>query len=302
MADFSKVVDEAYEQYKSDKDGAVDPRLNDVKPHKTGISVVFSDGTSIDKGDTDIASPLGSIVKIPIAAILLSQNSPEELVKKSGCCPCCRKQGSKPKISVSRRGIRAVSAIEPTGDPDSKWNFIENQMINMMGSAPQLDDKLYERLTADANSAEIATAIAETDYKLLDDPKMSIDLFLRAQSMTATTRQLATMGATIAADGVNPSTNEIVFDGAISQRIVGMMAAKGPHKMTLPWNLMAGIPAKSSFGGAMLAVYPGLCAIAAYGPEINQHGVSVKASKVIMYIMNKLGISVFASAKVKIEK
>ena len=119
--------------------------------------------------------------------------------------------------------------------------------------------------------------------------------------MTASTEQLAMMGATIAADGVNPSTKQICYDGANSERIVAMMAAKGPHKMTLPWNMMAGLPAKSSFGGAVLGIYPGVMAIAAYSPALNPKRVSIKAAHAIMSIMQELQLSVFQSAKVKVD-
>lgn len=77
------------------------------------------------------------------------------------------------------------------------------------------------------------------------------------------------------------------------------MAAKGPHKMRAPWLVAAGIPAKSSYGGAILGIIPGVMAIAAYAPELNPAGVSVKAAKAIIDVMQKLDISIFASAQVK---
>lgn len=40
-------------------------------------------------------------------------------------------------------------------------------------------------------------------------------------------------------------------------------------------------------------------AIAAYSPALNPAGVSVKAAKAIIDVMQKLDISIFASAKVK---
>lgn len=302
LSELQQAVDHAYEQFKSLNEGEIDSRLDDVDPKAFGITVTLADGTTINKGDTKIQAPLGAIVKIPVASILLSQNAPQEIVKKAGQC-ACQCSGEKPaeKLSKGHKGIRAVSMIQPQGDPDSKWNFIENQMINLMGSAPQLDRKLYEGLNKAAAENNVEDALAKAGYFLYDNGEVSIDLYNRARSMKASTEQLAMMGATIAADGVNPATKQICYDGAISERIVGMMAAKGPHKMSAPWAMLAGLPAKSSFAGSMLGIFPGVMAIAAYAPAVNAKGISVKAAHAIMSIMNQLQISVFQSASLKID-
>lgn len=302
LSELRKAVEKAYEDNKSIKDGEVDPRLKGlVDENEFGISVALADGTMINKADSDALSPIGDILKVPVATILLSQNPIDEIMKKSGMCACCCSKADKPQVPVSPRGVRAVSLIQPEGDPESKWNFIENQMIGLMGSAPQLNDKLYEKMKADNKEADVVNAFAKANYYLFDDAAVAVDLYTRGSAMMASTKQLAMMGATIAADGVNPVSNEIVFDGSLSQRVVAMMAAKGPHKMSRPWLIVSGLPAKSSFGGAIMGVLPGVMSIAAYSPKLNEKGVSVKAAKAIIEIMNSLGISVFSSACLKIE-
>lgn len=302
LADLRKAVDEAYEANKSIKEGEINQRNCCAEAGSFGISVMLPDGTLINKGDTNVKSPLGSIAKVPLSTILFTQNSPMELIKKSGQC-CCHKVAKKPHgLSFSAHGVRAFSAVEPTGDPESKWNLYANRLVELTGSAPELDDKVYELLENEAKETKLQDTLAADGYYLYDDAGLAIDLYLKALSMTASTEQLATMGATIAADGVNPVTGNTVFDGAITQNVVALMAAKGPHKMRAPWLVAAGIPAKSSFGGAILGIIPGVMAIAAYSPELNPAGVSVKASKAIIDVMRKLDISIFASAQVKFVK
>ena len=299
LSDLRKAVDEAYEANKSLKEGEADPRNACADTKYFGISVMLPDGTLINKGDTDVKSPLGSISKVPLSTVLFSQNSPMELTRKSGQC-VCHKVPCKPKgLSFSAHGIRAFSAIEPVGDPESKWNLFENRMIDMMGSAPELCDKTFQALEKEAADTKLEDTLTADGYYLYDDAALSIKLYLKSLAMNASTRQLATMGATIAADGVNPVTGKTVFDGAITQNVVALMAAKGPHKMRAPWLVAAGIPAKSSYGGAILGIIPGVMAIAAYAPELNPAGVSVKASKAIIDVMQKLDISIFASSQVK---
>lgn len=298
LSKLRKTLYESFDEFKNANEGTPDARLEGVDADKFGISLALADGTIINKGDTAVASAIGGLVKIPISSILLEQNGAEDLIKKSNQCPMMPK-GEKPAVKGAR-GIRAVSAIEPVGDPESKWDIIENRMISLMGSAPQLNDKFYEKLKTDIDSE--VNALAAAEFFLYDDGAMSVDLYRRATAMTATAEQLAIMGATIAADGVNPLTRKIVFDGRYAKNIVGMMAAHGPRKMRRPWDMLTGLPALSSFGGTVLGIFPGVMAIAAYSPRLMPNNVSLKAAKSIMTLMRKLDISVFQSAKLTIDK
>lgn len=302
LSDLRKAVDEAYELVKSIKEGEIDPRNAEARENQTGISVVLADGTTINKGDTDVKVPMGSIVRIPLASVMFSQNSRDELIKKSGQCPCHKMPHKPAHLPVSAHTIRAFSAMEPTGDPESKWNIYENRMIDLMGTSPELNIPVYNALKKQVEDDDTVNRLAEDGYYLYDDAVMAVDLATKAEAMGASTAQLAMMGATIAADGMNPATKKTVFDGEIAKYIVALMAAKGPHKMNGPWLVSTGLPAKASFGGTILGVYPGVMAVSAYGAELNPAGVSIKAARAIKHIMEKLDMSVFSSARVSIVK
>lgn len=303
LADLKAAIDEAYEKFKDLNDGQVDPRVDEVAPDTFGISVVLTDGTVLSKGDTTAPVAMGETVKMAIASVLLSQNTPDQLAEKSGKCPCAGNAGGpKPHIPFSAHGIRAVSAIQPSGDPEGKWDILIGRIIDLMGTAPVLDDKLLEKLQKQALDAKVEDTLAANEYFLYDDAPIAINTYLKAIAMKASADQLATMAATIAADGVNPETNAQVFDGAISANIAGLMAAKGPHKMGMPWLMITGIPAKSGFGGGFVGILPGVLGIAAVSPRINSVEVSPKAAMAIKYIVTKLGLNAFGSAKVVIEK
>lgn len=297
FADLRKAVDNAYESVKDCNEGNIDPRNCNAKAGEFGIVVALPDGTIIKRGDTDVKVPMGAINKVALSSILFSQNKPLDLIKKSGSCPMCKKAAkpAKPEgVHFSAHGIRAFSAVEPVGDADSKWDLYEGRVAAMAGSDPVLCDKLYEELKKE--SPAIEKALVESDYYLYDEAPLAIDLYLRSEAMTASAEQLALMGATIAADGVN-ANGDIVFYGKITQNIVALMAAKGPHKINRPWLVATGLPAKASFGGTILGVIPGVMAVAAYGPELAPYGVSAKGIKAITSLMQELNISVFASAK-----
>ncbi len=301
--DVQKAVEEAYQQFKSESDGTVDSRVTSTKAGEYAISVVLTDGRRVDKGDVDSLFPLGEIAKLPVSVVLLSQNSAEELVKKSGTC-CCKSKDSKkvkPDIPLGSHGLRAVSAVVPQNDPEGKYSVILNQLVDLAGSEPVLDDALYETLKKQAADADTVNKLAEAEYYLYDDSTTTIDLYTKLLSLRMSAKQLADMGATVAADGRNPLTGEPAFDGKIAASVVTLMGTRGMHHNIKAWMMTAGVPARTGFGGGVVAVMPGFGAIVAYAPELNGRGVSEKAAKTVRYIANALGLNVFASARVSVE-
>ncbi len=298
LSDLKKAVDEAYELFKSDREGAVDSRLDGVDADAFGISVALTDGRTVDKADTDTLFAMGSIAKVPLSAVLLSQNKPEELVKKSGTCQCHRK--AKPEIPFSAHGIRAVSAVVPAGDPEGKYDVVSDMIIGMAGE-PTLNDSLYQTFQTEAATAGVVDKIAESGYYLYDDAAASVKAYTKLMSLQFNTKQLANMGATIAADGRNPRTGIYAFDGKNAAAIVTLMAAGKMKHCRRGWLMRTGLPARASFAGGILAVLPGFGAIAVYAPRLDERGLSVKGAKAIEYIATKLGLNVFASARVVVE-
>ncbi|MDE7146852.1 MAG: glutaminase [Duncaniella sp.] len=310
LADLKSAVQKAYDSHKNDTCGTPDPKTAGMNEGQFGISVRLTDGTKFDTGHTQAQFAMGAISRLPIAVQLLTQMKPEELVGKMGLgkkgCKCgCQsqpdKQGEKPLKGLHAKGVRAVSLVEPTGDFDGKMEILSDIMVSLMGSSPVLDDQLYKASMAENAGADKVTAFAEAGYELYDAADISIDLYTRLRSMLVTTEQLAEMGATIAADGVNPATKEIAFDGSLSASLCAMMAAKGPKHMGKPWLIITGVPAMSGFGGGFVTVIPGFGSIAAFSPELNEAGVPAKAAKAVKEIVTQLQLNAFGSARVKVE-
>lgn len=302
LADIQAAVDAAYEDNKSISEGQVDAAFGNADAKDFGIAVALTDGTVIAKGDSKKAFTLGSLVKVPLSVVLLNENGVDGLLKKSGRGCCCHKSDvKKPDVPVSAHGVRAVSAVEPVGDREGKMMVISNMITSMMNSEVSFNDDVYKAHAKACDEAGAVNRFAEAGYYLYDDAALSIDIYNRLQSMTANAEQVAAMGATVAADGRN-AAGEYAFDGKLSQDVVAMMAAHGPHKVNKTWLVKAGVPAKAGRGGGFLAVLPGVMAIAAYSPALNEFGIGIKAARAVADIANRLDLSVFASARVKVEK
>lgn len=294
LSDVKQAVDEAYEQFKSLKEGAIDASNVDAPRADTfGISVVLADGRRVDKADTDALFTLGSIVRIPVAAVLFSQNDATKVVSKMRCGSCCC-AANKPELPFCLHGLRAVAQITPQGDPEGKFALINDMIYAMANNAGTLSDATYKAYQA--QEAAATEAINNAGLNLGDDVAQSVDLYSRLLSLKMSTRDLATMGATIAADGRNPLTGVPAFDAAVAPSVVAMMATHG-KKFIKPWLMETGLPARRSKSGAIVAVLPGFGAIVAYSPLVDERGVSVKAAEAIKYIARKLKLNVFASER-----
>lgn len=301
FSDVQRAVLDAYEQFKSLKQGTVDPRVAaESKAGTFGISLMLTDGRTAEKGDTAVKAPLGTVMKVPLSVVLLTQKGADGLAKKACCCHC-KKEGKKSDLPFGLHALRAVSAVEPQGDPDGKFGVVADTIDALADTDHGFSDSIYRRLAEDAKKVGMAKYIQEIGYELSDDKAQAMDVCERLLAVQLSTDELATLGATIAADGRNPKTGEYVFDGTIAAPVVALMSTRGKHFIK-PWMVATGVPAKKSFTGMMLAVMPGFGAIAAYSPEVDENGVPVKAAKAIAYIAQKLGLNVFASARVRVDK
>ena len=305
LNDVQRAVDNAYEKNKSMKDGEVNSRVKDIaNPKDFGIAVVLTDGRVIKKADADTKFVIGDMARVAVATALMSQYSPEEIIKKSGTMPKMKHNADdhEIKLHINKHALRATSAIEPTGDRDGKYNLLVNTLIDMTNGEPVFNDKVYEKLSEEASQYDIVNKLAEREYVLYDDPELVVDVYNRLKSLQLTAVEAATMGATIAADGVNPATKNIVFDGSKAANIVTLLAMVGNKRRKRAELMEIGLPVVHSFGGGVLAVLPGFGAIVAYSPEICEAcHASAKGMMAIKSIANELGLNIFASARVTVE-
>lgn len=303
MSDIKTAVVTAYDKFKKiNVEGATpDTRASGMNAGKMGISVCLTDGSTFDVGDTRAQFAMGSILRIPLYLQLYTQMTPTQLLEKMGKCGCSNQSDNsvKPK-GIHAKNIRLASLVQPIGDADGKMELLSGLMIGLMGSSPVLDDSLYRSSVRENLNKGVENTLASSGYELYDDATVAIDVATKLHSMLVTTSQLAEMGATIAADGVNPVTKQAVFDGSLAASVVAMMAVKGPKKIKRPWLMATGVPAMSSFGGGFITVIPGFGSIAAFAPELVHGYIPYKAAMAMKEIVGTLDLNVFASSRVRV--
>lgn len=314
IEDLRNVVKEAYEKVKTmegGKNADYIPFLAKIDPQLFGVAVCLPTGEVIEAGDTDFVFGIESVSKVYTAVLVLKQYGAEEILNKIGAdatglpfnsIMAILLEKDHPSTPLVNAGaITADSMVKPLGDSNGKWGAITDNMAALSGSELVLLDELYESETAtNFNNRSIAWLLKNYN-RIYDDPDMSLDLYTRQCSMGVTAKQLAIAACTMANDGLNPVTQEQVFEPELAPKITSLVATVGFYEHTGDWLYTSGIPAKSGVGGGVLGIMPGAFGIAAFAPPLDDAGNSVKAQAVIKYITQKLGLNIFRNNNIEIE-
>ena len=312
--DLRNVVKEAYEKVKGmqgGKNADYIPFLAKIDPNLFGIAVCLPTGEVIEAGDTNYVFGIESVSKVFTAVLVLKQYGAEEILNKIGAdatglpfnsIMAILLEKDHPSTPLVNAGaITADSMVKPIGDSEGKWSAIIDNMAALSGSELVLLDELYKSETAtNFNNRSIAWLLKNYN-RIYDDPDMSLDLYTRQCSMGVTAKQLAIAGCTMANDGLNPVTQEQVFDPELAPKITSLVATVGFYEHTGDWLYTSGIPAKSGVGGGVIGIMPGAFGIAAFAPPLDEAGNSVKAQAAINYITQKLKLNIFRNNTIEIE-
>jgi glutaminase len=307
------IVREAYEKFRNDTSGKnadYIPYLAHVDSKLFGIAVVTTDNQVVKIGDVDYSFSIQSISKVFSLALAMNELGADTVFQKIGSEPTGRAFNSPIAVVdmpthtgnplVNAGAIATVSVI-PAASADEKWNKILDFYSKAAGEKLVLIDEVYksEAATNTGNKA-LSYLLAKYD-RIYADPFESVDVYTKQCSVGVNAVQLARMGATLANNGINPTTGEQVIKPENIPHILSTMAMAGLYDGSGGWAWNVGLPAKSGVGGGIVAVVPGKGAIAVFAPPLDEAGNSVKAQKVIDYVSERLNYNLFSPSSVSLK-
>jgi glutaminase len=101
------------------------------------------------------------------------------------------------------------------------------------------------------------------------DPALATDMYTRQCSLNVSAKELAVMGATLAAGGVNPLTRKRVVDAAVCHYALAVMATAGLYETSGDWLYDIGLPGKSGISGGIVTVSPGKGGLGTFAPPLD---------------------------------
>jgi glutaminase len=139
----------------------------------------------------------------------------------------------------------------------------------------EIDESIY---TSESTTGHRNRAIAHLlrNFNILQtEVDAPLDVYFKQCSIKVNCRQLSTMGATLANNGINPVTGKKALKAKYIPNVLSVMASCGMYDYSGEWIYNVGLPAKSGVGGAVLAVLPGQLSISVYSPLLDKKGNSV---------------------------
>ncbi len=307
------VMEEAYEQFLGDDSGAPAdyiPELARVEPDLFGISIVTVDGRLFHVGNTDHMFSIQSISKVFTLAMVMEELGEQAILDKLGAEPtgmpfnsvlAIEFQKSKVGNPLVNAGAMATTSLLAGETQQEKWLRILKFYSDCAGTALSIMQDVYESEAATNDRNQAIARLLAAYGRMYNDPAEAVDLYTMQCSVGIDCDDLAAMGATLAAGGVNPYTGKHVFSNEHVPQLLSVMLSCGMYDYSGTWSFKTGLPAKSGVGGGIVAVVPGKGAIAAFSPRLDEAGNSIRAQKAIAYISEQLDINIFAPESVGVE-
>jgi glutaminase len=281
------------------------PALSEVDARLFGIAVVGVGGRVSEVGDSRHAFTIMSCAKPFVFALVCQAHGLDHTRGRIGVnatglpfnslAAVERDPSSRTNPMVNAGALMSTSLL-PGGSVDERWDHALAGLSGFAGRPLEVDEGTYASASS-SNHRNRALALLLADRKALDgDPEEVTDLYTRTSCLEVTAADLAVMGATLAAGGVNPVTGLRVVDAAVARATIAVMAVAGLYETSGDWLLDVGLPGKSGIGGGIVTVSPGKGGLGTFAPPLDAAGNSVKGQLVAKQLATDLALDVFAAA------
>ena len=301
-----QTVDAAYGKFKNlteGKNADYIPALAKVDPNLFGIALVTVDGKVYTAGDVKTEVSIQSISKVFTMAQVIQEQGLDSIEKRIGVDATGARFNSiiaveavktvvgtgAPEMNplVNPGAISATSMVKGA-NADAVWAKIIGIHNDMAGRQLRVLQDVYKS-ESDTNQRNQAIGALMLAYGYIKENwQQAVDLYTRQCSIGVNAKDLATMAATLAANGKNPVTGKQVIDPAKVPSVLAVMATAGLYDDSGKWLYHTGLPAKSGVGGGIIAVSPGKFGLAVVSPPLDEAGNSIRAQRAIADISNAL--------------
>lgn len=304
-ANIERLLDEAYNKFKDLKEGKnadYIKELANVDPNIFGIALVTTDGTVYTKGDISSMVSIQSVSKVFVMAQVIEELGPQAIQDKIGVdatgvrfnsIVAVELQKGKEINPMVNPGAIAATSLVAGADSAAKWKSILQKQSDFAGRTLTVNQPVYISEAGDNLRNQAIAHLLLAYGRMYFDPVQSTDIYTKQCAINVNAKDLATMAATLANGGVNPVTKKTIVSPKTVQYTLPVMATAGLYDDSGIWYFNAGLPAKSGVGGGLLAVCPGKFGIAVVSPPLDAAGNSVKAQKVIKYVVEQLKVDPF---------
>ncbi len=265
------------------------------------LAAVTVEGESVLLGDSDEIFPLGAMAKVFNLALAMEHCGAATLREKLGLTAAAHGETIPSALELYHQknisplllaGALATVSLIPGENDWQRWDSIQSHLNSLARAAlPVMEDRYSEQGMVAQRARGLAWLLESEGY-FYADVETSVNIFLRMSSLGVTAPQLALMGATLAHWGRSPlSPHQQLIAEEHVHRILTDMIMDGLYGGSGHWLYEVGLPAKSSRSGGIVCIVPGVMALAAYSPPLDEHGNSRRAKEALALIVNQLELN-----------
>jgi glutaminase len=304
-AAIDSAVAQAYSKHQHNSRGRTAkyiPALAAVDPNLFAVCAMTPDGRTAAIGDVEHEFPIESISKVFTLALVIEERGHRAVRAKLGANPtgsafdsvlALELHHDKPTSPLVNAGAMVTTSFVQAADSADRWRKILDSQSAFAGRSLSISEEINasEQQTNSHNKA-IAWLLYSAG-SLFCDPMEACAVYTKQCSTMLNTTDLTTMGATLAAGGVNPRTGVRVMTESNVRYVLAQMVMEGMYTESGDWAYTVGVPAKSGVGGGVVAVVPGRLAVAAFSPKLNSAGNSVRGWLAVADVVNRLKLGLF---------
>lgn len=278
------------------------PELASADPDRLAVCVSTIDGTLYQAGDSGTGFSIQSISKPFVYALALAERGLDDVSQSIGVEPSgeafnelsLERESRRPRNPMINAGALTAHALigDPDDDVDSRVERVRRLMSDFAGRELQVDRSIYESEMSQAYR-NLAIANMLRSYGVItQDPRDVVRGYTQQCSIAVTTADLATMAATLAAGGVQPTTGAQVVPPEVARQVLSVMMSCGMYDAAGDWMTTVGIPAKSGVSGGILGVMPGQLGLATFSPRLDPHGNSTRGVRICTRMSADMGLHI----------
>jgi glutaminase len=259
------------------------PALAQVDADQFGIAVALPDGSVHGAGDWTKPFSLQSISKLFTLALALAENGGSSIWTRVGREPSGNAFNSLVQLEyengIPRNPFINAGALVVTdhlagvvGDAaGAVLDFLRTEAGNPMIDC---DDEVAASEAAHADRNLSLAHFLASYGNIRGDVRQVVDQYVRQCAIAISCRDLALAGLFLARHGTRRDGSRMLSPGH-TKRINAVMLTCGTYDAAGEFAYRVGLPGKSGVGGGILAVVPGRCSVAVWGPGLDRRGNSV---------------------------
>jgi glutaminase len=280
------------------------PELAKADRHWFGIAIATTDGQVLEVGDSKQLFTIQSISKPFVFGLALEDHGLAHVLSKVGVEPTGEafnsivldEASNRPFNPMVNAGAIATADLVQGKDFPDRVSRLLAMFAAYCGRDVYIDNAVFmsERLSGHRNRAigHLMLNFGMVSERIAD----SLELYFQQCSVLVNCRDLAVMGATLAAGGVNPLTGQRAIQQPNVKYLLSIMHSCGMYDYAGEWAFRIGIPSKSGVAGGVVGVIPGQFGIGVYSPPLDAKGNSVRGIEVCRELSERFGLHCFDSA------